>query len=99
MVAIVEVFNGAWFNVETPQVIAAAISRRSTTKLEASTVDPKCVRSPNFMTVQIKLTINAANNSHTWWWSGLDNSPIKKLKFKERANIIKNANITFSKFM
>ena len=65
MVAIVEVFNGAWFSVETPQVIAAAMSNKSTTKLEASTVDPKCVLSPNFITVQIKLTINAANNSYT----------------------------------
>lgn len=49
--------------VDIPQVIAAAMSSRSTTKLDARTVEPNCVRSPNFITVQIKLTTNAANNS------------------------------------
>ena len=80
-------------------MIAADISSKSTTRLEASTVDPNCVRSPNFIMVQIRLTTSAAANSKTWWWAGSAKSPTKKLKFNDRARIIKNAKTTFSKFM
>lgn len=46
-----------------PHTIAAAIKCKSATKLAAKTVDPKRVRSPNFIIVHMMLATKAANNS------------------------------------
>lgn len=65
-VAMVAELTGSFAKEDTPHVTAAAMSSKSTTRLDANTVDPNCVLSPNFITVHIRLTTNAANNSYAW---------------------------------